>query len=175
MSKHPSPKPLRAVPDQIPRPSYAQPGANGVPSKPKGLGGRPKVITNQLKGEALERMKRACAAARAVLEEVTAAVRVGVTTDELDLIAHEACIKRGGYPSPLGYHGFPKSLCTSINEVICHGIPGGKTQLVAHRLLRAVIQFLNSGAQVCCVVTHDAQAGRAHTHAHTMKYACVIR
>jgi methionyl aminopeptidase len=46
-----------------------------------------------------------------------------VTTDELDAIAHEECIRRGGYPSPLGYNGFPKSLCTSINEVICHGIP----------------------------------------------------
>ena len=51
------------------------------------------------------------------------AVRVGVTTDELDRICHEACIARGGYPSPLHYKGFPKSLCTSVNEVICHGIP----------------------------------------------------
>ena len=47
----------------------------------------------------------------------------GITTDELDAIAHEECIKRGGYPSPLGYNGYPKSLCTSVNEVICHGIP----------------------------------------------------
>ncbi len=46
-----------------------------------------------------------------------------MTTDELDAIAHEECLRRGGYPSPLGYQGFPKSLCTSINEVICHGIP----------------------------------------------------
>ena len=46
-----------------------------------------------------------------------------VTTDELDAIGHEACIARGGYPSPLNYRGFPKSLCTSVNEVICHGIP----------------------------------------------------
>ena len=54
---------------------------------------------------------------------VGAAVRPGVTTDELDAVVHAACIERGGYPSPLGYNGFPKSLCTSINEVICHGIP----------------------------------------------------
>ena len=51
------------------------------------------------------------------------AVRPGVTTDELDAVAHAACLARGGYPSPLGYNGFPKSLCTSVNEVICHGIP----------------------------------------------------
>jgi methionyl aminopeptidase len=58
-----------------------------------------------------------------VLQAVGAAVRPGVTTDELDALCHEECIKRGGYPSPLNYGGFPKSLCTSVNEVICHGIP----------------------------------------------------
>src|SRR5690606_8521501 len=50
-------------------------------------------------------------------------VAPGVTTDELDALCHEEIIKRGGYPSPLNYGGFPKSLCTSVNEVICHGIP----------------------------------------------------
>jgi methionyl aminopeptidase len=50
-------------------------------------------------------------------------VAPGITTDELDQICHDACIARGGYPSPLGYGGFRKSLCTSVNEVICHGIP----------------------------------------------------
>ena len=50
-------------------------------------------------------------------------VAPGVTTDELDRVAHEAYIERGGYPSPLGYKGFTKGVCTSVNEVICHGIP----------------------------------------------------
>jgi methionyl aminopeptidase len=50
-------------------------------------------------------------------------VAPGVVTDELDALCHEECIRRGGYPSPLNYNGFPKSLCTSVNEVICHGIP----------------------------------------------------
>jgi methionyl aminopeptidase len=72
-------------------------------------------------------MRRAGRAAAEVLAEVGAAVRPGVTTDELDRIAHDGCIARGGYPSPLNYGGagtpFPKSLCTSVNEVICHGIP----------------------------------------------------
>lgn len=48
---------------------------------------------------------------------------VGVTTDEIDRVVHEAAVERECYPSPLNYHGFPKSCCTSINEVICHGIP----------------------------------------------------
>ena len=68
-------------------------------------------------------MRPAGVAAREVLLDVGAAVRPGVTTDELDRICHEACIARGGYPSPLHYKGFPKSLCTSVNEIICHGIP----------------------------------------------------
>ena len=54
------------------------------------------------------------------------AVRVGITTDALDEIAHEETIRLGGYPSPLNYRGFPKSLCTSVNEVICHGIPDSR-------------------------------------------------
>jgi methionyl aminopeptidase len=101
--------PERPVPPEIPRPPYLHgPGAL-VPSFPP--------------GEYAERMRAAGRAAREVLLEVAAAVEPGVTTDALDAVAHEACIARGGYPSPLHYRGYPKSLCTSVNEVICHGIP----------------------------------------------------
>ena len=51
-------------------------------------------------------------------------LRVGMTTDEINKIVHEDTIRRGAVPSPLNYHGFPKSVCTSINHVVCHGIPG---------------------------------------------------
>ncbi|KAJ3382147.1 Methionine aminopeptidase 1 [Lobulomyces angularis] len=60
---------------------------------------------------------------REVLEIGKKAAKVGVTTDEIDRIIHEACLERKCYPSPLNYHNFPKSCCTSVNEVICHGIP----------------------------------------------------
>ena len=73
--------------------------------------------------EIVAAMRKAGLAAGEVLDVVGAAVAPGVTTDELDRVAHEAYIERGGYPSPLGYKGFPKSVCTSVNEVICHGIP----------------------------------------------------
>ena len=73
--------------------------------------------------DVIERMRVAGAIARDVLAETGAAVAPGVTTDEIDRISHEAHIARGVYPSPLGYRGFPKSVCTSVNEVICHGIP----------------------------------------------------
>jgi methionyl aminopeptidase len=60
---------------------------------------------------------------REVLDLAGKALRVGVTTDEIDRVVHEACIERECYPSPLNYYRFPKSVCTSVNEVICHGIP----------------------------------------------------
>lgn len=58
-----------------------------------------------------------------MLEEVSNVIDVNVTTEEIDRIVHEACIDRECYPSPLNYYQFPKSCCTSVNEVICHGIP----------------------------------------------------
>jgi len=61
-----------------------------------------------------------------VLIEVGRAIQPGITTDELDRIGHEASIARGAYPSPLNYRGFPKSLCSSVNEIICHGIPDSR-------------------------------------------------
>jgi len=110
--------PRREVPAHIPRPDYAL-DKHGRPRHRDS--GRPKDP------ETIAKMRVACQAAAEVLQEVGAAVRPGVTTDELDRVAHEGCTSRGGYPSPLGYGGsvmpFPKSLCTSVNEVICHGIP----------------------------------------------------
>lgn len=68
-------------------------------------------------------MKVACKLGREVLEEAARVCDVGVTTDEIDRVVHEACIERECYPSPLNYYEFPASCCTSVNEVICHGIP----------------------------------------------------
>ena len=106
--------PRREVPAEIARPDYAL--------DPKG---RTSIRESSAPkdAETLVKMRRAGRAAAEVLAEAGAAVRPGVTTDELDAIVHAACIARGGYPSPLGYNGFPKSVCTSVNEVICHGIP----------------------------------------------------
>eukprot|EP00262_Sarcandra_glabra_P005362 TRINITY_DN16859_c0_g1_i1.p1 TRINITY_DN16859_c0_g1~~TRINITY_DN16859_c0_g1_i1.p1 ORF type:complete len:400 (+),score=59.55 TRINITY_DN16859_c0_g1_i1:123-1322(+) len=73
--------------------------------------------------EQIERMRETCRIAREVLDAAARMIRPGVTTDEIDEVVHEATIAAGGYPSPLNYHFFPKSCCTSVNEVICHGIP----------------------------------------------------
>jgi len=68
-------------------------------------------------------MRRAGRAAAAVLDLLTDEIQPGVTTDHLDAVAHQSYIAAGGYPSTLGYRGYPKSLCTSVNEVVAHGIP----------------------------------------------------
>jgi methionyl aminopeptidase len=124
--------PTRPVPPEIPRPPYAD---TGVPVRTPGSHVRtPDVI---------ERMRVAGRAAAEVLQIVGAAVAPGVTTDELDAICHEECITRGGYPSPLNYGAFPKSLCTSVNEVICHGIPDDRALVDGDIVNLDVTIFLN--------------------------------
>ncbi|KAL7536727.1 hypothetical protein ACHAXR_007369 [Thalassiosira sp. AJA248-18] len=73
--------------------------------------------------EDITKMRAAGKAAREVLDIGGSLVKAGVTTDEIDAAVHAACIERWCYPSPLNYRKFPKSCCTSVNEVICHGIP----------------------------------------------------
>ena len=104
--------PDRHVPGSIPRPEYMF------------HDGPERVTASDVKdAETVERIRRAGRVAARALAEAAAAIAPGVTTDELDRIAHEYMCDHGAYPSCLGYMGFPKSICTSVNEVICHGIP----------------------------------------------------
>eukprot|EP00181_Compsopogon_caeruleus_P002996 CAMPEP_0184678370 /NCGR_PEP_ID=MMETSP0312-20130426/1105_1 /TAXON_ID=31354 /ORGANISM="Compsopogon coeruleus, Strain SAG 36.94" /LENGTH=342 /DNA_ID=CAMNT_0027127061 /DNA_START=935 /DNA_END=1963 /DNA_ORIENTATION=+ len=109
--------PPRRVPVEISRPSYAE---DGRPRE------RPPMFPWEIEvksAEAIEAMRVAGRVAREVLDEAARIVRTGITTDEIDALVHDATLRRGAYPSPLNYNKFPKSCCTSINEVICHGIP----------------------------------------------------
>jgi len=69
-------------------------------------------------------MRDACRLAAEILARASELVRPGVTTNQINTFVHEYTLKKGAYPSPLNYHGFPKSVCTSVNDVVCHGIPG---------------------------------------------------
>jgi methionyl aminopeptidase len=110
--------PRRSVPAHIARPEYVD---RPAPAK---------FVGSEVKDpETIERMRIAGRIAGQALQEVGRAVAPGVTTDDLDRVGHEFLLDHGAYPSTLGYRGFPKSLCTSLNEVICHGIPDS-TELV---------------------------------------------
>lgn len=108
--------PKLEVPANILLPDYA---IDGIP---KGKRGQPWDVTAQTPDD-IERMKVAGRIAREVLDEAVKMVRPGISTMDIDTLVHAETIKRNSYPSPLNYHGFPKSCCTSINEIICHGIP----------------------------------------------------
>lgn len=132
----------RTVPASIGRPDYAD-HPQGYPLSEKALKGTTQIIV--LDDEEIEGMRVACKLGREVIDEAARynffffafffftipysyqyfhrVCDVGVTTDEIDRIVHEACVERDCYPSPLNYYEFPASCCTSVNEVICHGIP----------------------------------------------------
>ncbi|KAF3325763.1 methionine aminopeptidase 1B [Carex littledalei] len=104
------------VPENIPRPPYV--GVKHVPE-----------ISSEIQvhdSEGIARMQDSCKLAAQVLEHAGTLVKPGVTTDEIDKAVHEMIINAGAYPSPLGYGDFPKSVCTSVNECMCHGIPDSR-------------------------------------------------
>jgi methionyl aminopeptidase len=107
--------PRRKVPAHIPRPEYVDKPApapfNGSEVKD---------------ADTIARMRVAGRLAAQALAEVGRHIKPGVTTDELDIVGHEFLVEHDAYPSTLGYRSFPKSLCTSVNEVICHGIPDAR-------------------------------------------------
>ncbi len=104
--------PRRPVPAHIPRPEYVD------RPEPKPYQG-----SHVQTPDVIERMRAAGKLSAAAIQEVGRNIRPGITTDELDRIAHQFICDHGAYPSTVGYRGFPKAVCTSINEVICHGIP----------------------------------------------------
>ncbi|WP_344256488.1 type I methionyl aminopeptidase [Terrabacter carboxydivorans] len=114
VSAHPL-SPRRPVPASIERPHYVD------VSNPREDGD-----VRIKDAETIEKMRIASRIAATAMVEASRAIAPGVTTDALDAVAHEYMLDHGAYPSPLGYKGFPKSVCTSVNEVICHGIPDAR-------------------------------------------------
>ena len=89
-------------------------------------------------------MRRAGLLAAEVLDFITPHVQVGTTTDQLDTLCHDYIVNHGATPAPLNYRGFPKSICTSINHVVCHGIPG-KKKLAAGDILNIDVTVIVDG------------------------------
>ena len=108
--------PRRPVPASIERPEYVDRPAP-----------RRDLDASDVKdAETIEKMRVAGRLAAQAMAAAAAVIAPGVTTDEVDRVGHEFLFDHGAYPSTLGYRGFPKSLCTSVNEVICHGIPDSR-------------------------------------------------
>ncbi|CAD1813076.1 methionine aminopeptidase, type I [Candida parapsilosis] len=115
--------PRRSIPKHIKLPDYAQHGKPISEIKNDRIGKIPVLTPKEI-----TKIQKVSKVAREVLDITASHIQPGITTDELDEILHRECVKRNAYPSPLNYYNFPKSLCTSVNEVICHGIPD-KTKL----------------------------------------------
>jgi len=106
----------KSVPDNIPRPSYYKTGepSESIP--------HPEIKNNKQ----IEGMRQSCRLAANILQAVGKSIKVGQRTDEIDTLVHNLSIKSGAYPSPLNYRNYPKSVCTSVNNVACHGIPDNR-------------------------------------------------
>jgi methionyl aminopeptidase len=162
--------PTRSVPASIARPEYV-----GKPG-PSPFGG-----TDVQSEETIHRMRIAGRIAANALAEVGKAIQPGVTTDYLDSIGHEFLCDHGAYPSTLGYRGYPKSLCASLNEVICHGIPDStvlKDGDICNIDITAYIGGVHGDTNatfLCGDVSEEVQLLVERTHEATMRAIAAVR
>ena len=131
--------PTRHVPPNVVCPDYA---TTGIPVSEEES--RQQRVVPVRNAEEIERLRAVCLLGREVIDAAHRAVKPGVTTDEIDRVVHEVTVAGGGYPSPLNYYNFPKSCCTSVNEVICHGIPD-KRPLVEGDIVNVDISVYKDG------------------------------
>src|ERR1700685_3137302 len=99
------------------------------------------IVIHTDKGD-FEGMRRAGLLAARVLDYIADYVKTGVTTNELNDLCHNMIVAEGAIPAPLGYRGYPKSICTSVNHVVCHGIPDGKKVLQSGDILNIDITVI---------------------------------
>lgn len=138
--------PQRTVPKDLKKPDY---WSDGIP---KGKVPRFAWDIRTLGDDEISKMRVSCRMAREILDIAGRLVTPGITTEEIDQVVHEEILKRNAYPSPLNYHGFPKSCCTSINEVVCHGIPSA-TALVDGDIVNIDITVYYNGYHGDCSET----------------------
>jgi methionyl aminopeptidase len=153
------------VPDHISQPEYA-------------ITGKPSPARSSCKKQSIdqiERIRKAGKVARNVLDTVLAHVRPGITTDELDRIAHNRTIELGAYPSPLNYMGFPKSICTSINEVVVHGIPDSRELIEGDIINCDVTVYIHGMHGDCSETVFVGKADDESKKLVQVTWECLIR
>ncbi len=160
--------PRRLVPEGIGRPSYAETGVVDRWAEPT-------VKSTDVIG----RMRRAGREAADALALVAAAAQPGITTDALDDLCHAEALRRNAYPSPLNYEGsvqpFPKSLCTSVNEVICHGIPDDRALVDGDIVSLDVTLFIDGVHGDTCVTVGVGDVDPASRRLITVTRDCLAR
>ena len=124
----------RSVPKEIPRPNHVYNLVSG-PFQASML------VKNQWQ---LEGIRAACRRARSIIDSVSDSIQPGVTTDTIDRLVHESCIALGCYPAPLQYDKFPRSCCTSVNNIALHGVPDGRP-LKANDILKLDVSVYYHG------------------------------
>jgi methionyl aminopeptidase len=125
---------MREVPTHISAPEYAKTG-------------RPHPAYDAIcvfRGEEIRQMRSSAKLAREMLDFACSLVKEGLSTEEIDRKTHEMIVSRGAYPSPINYAGFPKAICTSVNEVACHGIPDSR-ELINGDLLSIDVSIYQNG------------------------------
>ena len=138
--------PMRGVPESIQYPDYA-------------LTGRPRNAPNNVvlftDPEVIVKIRKAARLARKMLDYANSLVEPGISTEDIDYMTHKEIIAHGAYPSPINYCGFPKAVCASVNEVVCHGIPDSRKLLDGDMISIDVSVFLdgyhgdNCGTVIC--------------------------
>ncbi|XP_058089086.1 methionine aminopeptidase 1D, chloroplastic/mitochondrial isoform X2 [Magnolia sinica] len=129
----------------------------------------------------IECMRASGRLAAQVLEHAGTLVKPGIKTDEIDKAVHQMIIDNGAYPSPLGYGGFPKSVCTSVNECICHGIPdsraledGDIVNIDVTVYLNVTRECLYKAISICAPGVEYKRIGKTiHDHADKFRYGVV--
>jgi methionyl aminopeptidase len=148
----------RTVPSTIVKPPYADSGDPG-----------PSVSSLTRTPAEMDSMRKAGAIAAEVLIHAGSFVEPGITTDKIDEVVHNETIRRGAYPSPLNYRGYRKSVCTSVNEVICHGIPDTRQLLDGDIINIDVTVFIDGvhGDTSCTFLVGDVDEFSRHLVAET--------
>ncbi|KAJ8947931.1 hypothetical protein NQ314_008524 [Rhamnusium bicolor] len=148
--------PRKLVPHHIPKPSYYN---TGEPIE--------NIAYPEIKNyQQIEGMRESCTLAANILKKIEENVKVGQTTEEIDVAVYNMCIDNGAYPSPLNYKKFPKSVCTSVNNVACHGIPDDRPLLdvgnvddEGRNLVNATEICLNKAISICKSGTYFKEIG----------------
>ncbi|GFR97770.1 methionine aminopeptidase [Elysia marginata] len=138
----------RHFPSTIALPSYITSGQLNSPS-----------VAEIKSDKQITQMSSACRMAASILQDVGKIIKVGITTNDIDDLVFTKCIEAGAYPSPLLYKGFPKSVCTSVNEVACHGIPSGQV-LNEGDIINVDITFHTATINLIRRWVRKVQAGR---------------